>query len=882
MPDKITQTPRLSQGHIIDRLNAYLKWNLVPSAFRLDKGGVCKGLSLVYGKYVLEGKEKEFIDLLNLTSSIEAHADSEPRVMQFIIEILKAYAPSMFTNDLEQFRSDEAITVDSKPLHTKESIALVTDENTWTEIFETINVRPDEVVFLSSPNHAITIKKTGDEYTVYDPNYSAGPKNFPSAADVIKELKQNVFRYEGDLALRLKVMSTDPLPRPRISPQVLYSAMDNPNAEATSYGRASNTLMLATKNNDKEAIEALIATAQEKGCALEEVMEAASLATTANNTAALRALLPLLSDENMNTLLVAALASGKKDSYNLLLEQQSTYAEMLTYDTEKIVGALIGPAARGSNHELLSDLFIKAAIASQDITNIQSLLPSLTATGKLDLAFHAIKVGYQPGLEKTLDYFDVQSKKKLALHSIEIGNLDALKILMSSFDKDTQYQLAEHAIASDRISQTRLLLTELNIEQQTKLLDKAIETEMHYAVRSFFPEHLDTDNTKSLVELGKQIEPNAIFPTLISHLSEERKLLLATLAIKDNNPSALSLLLPQLAKNEQGKPEQLVQLAQVAASNNWSPTMLQHLVPMLSEAEQKELIIYSIKEYASSDILRYLLDFSSPADKEELERIATEIDNEEALAIIAKTSETEEEPVAYTELPMDLTELDADVESTEIDKGPRLGLFSSMILKPNKDGTTVLSSAIKHAQYTTSLEVMLTLLDKENTKLSSSQQLHYLKEAINTNNPSVVNTLIGNNCERISKELLACVKISYSGMQTINIQTLELLKEKGVPFTKEMNRHLEKQNLIEKSMAMPFGIKLQSFLYFIKNMFSSSIKDVFELDKKKVDSLDPQEKMDLFKESMAQLRCCGNPTTEKHDEKDMMETALHIESMPPH
>lgn len=87
----------VDQSQVIDRLNRYLKWHNMPVS--MNEEGICNGLVTVYAKYVLEGKEKRFFELLDQIVRMEADSAIESEVNQFVYDVVLTLFPHQFNKN---------------------------------------------------------------------------------------------------------------------------------------------------------------------------------------------------------------------------------------------------------------------------------------------------------------------------------------------------------------------------------------------------------------------------------------------------------------------------------------------------------------------------------------------------------------------------------------------------------------------------------------------------------------------------------------------------------------------------------------------------------------------------------------------------------------
>ena len=706
------QNINLGQSKFIERFNKYLQWNDIPSYYHLDEGGVCKGLALVYGKYCLEKREEEFVRILNLASSIEPDEAYESVIMQFFIEVLKGFSPKLFGAEFGQHRSDEVMDVNGAPLFTKERIALIAGAEEWTEIFKQIDLKDDEVIFLSSHNHAITIKRTGDGYTVYDPNYDLGPKTVASAESLITEMKENIFCFQNEMVMRLKVVSTDPAPRPTIPPSSYYENMMDLNVVAQSTD--TDTITLAARNNDAAAIRTLLTIAAEKQVKLNNVYSVAQMAAIANSSEAFTALLTELDTKQLRKLFYLSVANN---STNIMTIIKSHLTEEYF-----LPSAVFRCALRGQNTSLIEQYFIDAALTESNLDSIKILLPLLSTKGKNYLAKSAIQDAHDSALAEVLPMLTYNEKHELAKFAIEQGNVEALPFLFRDI--------------------------------------REVRTLLHYAL----------DNNFAVALAKFQMHPS--FPQLFDELPPEQRSSITNNALRMSMEEDISLgsLVPLLKHTEK------LVLAKRAIYYELTLADCVSLFDSLTPKEKKELTVSAINELSTGDNLvsernlRYLISLSE--DYENLMKLAS-LENEDESSIFSHTNyDMPMDASALSAEYEDKSDL-LEIVSSTMDDEP---IFSKLILEEGEYDENALSAAIKSSHYSVmSVHLMIGLLKREGNELSLAQKTHYLSMACKLNNPMLLEVIIGKENEVISKDQLACMKFNTKKISTPNLEKLKEL-----------------------------------------------------------------------------------------------------------
>ncbi|MFO3592767.1 YopT-type cysteine protease domain-containing protein [Legionella pneumophila serogroup 1] len=264
-----------NQSNVIENINQYLKWHNLP--VRFGTGGVCNGLSTVHAQYVLQGREREFFELLRYVAGdkgiLDANDSVKEKVNNFVWKVVASHMTSGHDKELNQLNSFKTLSINNKPLKSVFDLPLVTSDKNWENILESLNLKEDEVMLVRSINHAISITRKGNQYHVYDPNYEEGVKSFSSEQEVIKELHERVFHYnKGNMGLTLSIITTgDKEPRQDLPKPVdiydQYLNKENVNSLATitvehplggPWDLTKKTIDLASECGDENLINKLI------------------------------------------------------------------------------------------------------------------------------------------------------------------------------------------------------------------------------------------------------------------------------------------------------------------------------------------------------------------------------------------------------------------------------------------------------------------------------------------------------------------------------------------------------------------------------------------------------------------------------------------------
>lgn len=199
--------PDLFQGNVINNLNEYLRWNNLP--LHMNENGICHGLASVYAKYVLEGKQKEFLQMLAFIAGTTPPKTLELKLNHFVVELVESFDPKLYNKSLTQVRSMQTLDIEGKPLKPSFSLAMVTSKKNWAHVFNDVQLQENEVLRLSSHNHTVTLTKKEGKYYLYDPNYSSGLKTFSDEKALVQELYAHVFYFSyrlGPASMHLQVI----------------------------------------------------------------------------------------------------------------------------------------------------------------------------------------------------------------------------------------------------------------------------------------------------------------------------------------------------------------------------------------------------------------------------------------------------------------------------------------------------------------------------------------------------------------------------------------------------------------------------------------------------------------------------------------------------
>lgn len=350
-----------NQNKVISNLNKYLEWDNLP--IRLNKSGVCNGLSTVFAKYVIEGKKDRFLEMLTYVAGKKIEADRENDVDQFIMEVILSHGINLFDKELAQRDGFKSITIDGEPLEPLFKMGMVTNDKNWVDIFKSIALQENEAMIIRSISHAVSVSRSGASYIVYDPNYSTGVKEYPNEKALINELHQNVFLYTGDLVgMNIDIVRQKSHSVGREFPAVdtlydRYVKKENINSCATeSFNNKSITnLNMAASINDPAAVKKLI----ELGATNEQDL-ATIISVHQKNLDTLKILIEKYPPDKdaIRALFRTAIHSGSLNTFNILNEK---YPEVIPHIWESISAIndsdrTLCIAAHSSNVSLLEEI----------------------------------------------------------------------------------------------------------------------------------------------------------------------------------------------------------------------------------------------------------------------------------------------------------------------------------------------------------------------------------------------------------------------------------------------------------------------------------------------------------------------------------------------
>jgi len=365
----------IAQENVIDNLNSYLQWHNLP--LKLNEGGVCSGLAMVHAKYALENREQEFLTMLEYVAGKKPDSEIEISLNHFAVEIIRSYAPQLFDKRYNQANAMEVLDINGKSLKSAFNFTINASDSDWQQILQSINLNHDEVMIVRSVDHTVSVSRKDGKYIIYDPNYSSGVKGFDSTEKLIKELHHQVFDYHpGLLGMAVAVIRHPDASANRTFPQVslLYDKYLTPEtinkaAVCANGGKLFNILAYATWGQNQADITQLLGKGASAQSNQDDVINnPATNAIFSNNAGALRALLPVIENDNViQEMFDSALILGRKEVFDELL--QHPVCKSLLKEWTKIP-SLLNSAAFGGEPAMLEIIldFYNQGFAHADAT----------------------------------------------------------------------------------------------------------------------------------------------------------------------------------------------------------------------------------------------------------------------------------------------------------------------------------------------------------------------------------------------------------------------------------------------------------------------------------------------------------------------------------
>lgn len=344
----------------------------------MNEKGICNGLAMVHAKYVLEGKEEMFMDLVDCIGN-GIPEDQSMGILTpagnkitantidfFIMEVFLAFNPSTFERKLSQASAMNVLQIEGANLKSSFDFAMVGSKNHWENVIADLRLQKGEVLQVASVNHAISVHYIDNKYRVYDPNYSSGYKDFSNEKQLIRELHHNVFDSENEnLGLRIHVIRhPEQEQQERIYPSIteLYKKyLPDVDAQVTVKGKVHTTLtMTANHIPNSDAIKYLL------NKEAKHVNTGALNAVMNNNPQALKVLLDEINEDSVKeNLFKKALYGGRQEVFDELVKHENL-GEF--YQKKLVTLDLVIWAAAGGNPDLLTICIEK--LKTQMLNNI--------------------------------------------------------------------------------------------------------------------------------------------------------------------------------------------------------------------------------------------------------------------------------------------------------------------------------------------------------------------------------------------------------------------------------------------------------------------------------------------------------------------------------
>ncbi|QEY51822.1 hypothetical protein [Legionella longbeachae] len=404
------------QGNIIETINAYLEEH--PTPIRLNTSGICRGLSILHAKYILDGKEKEFEELLKLLAgepeiSLRNENEIDQKIYNFLTNLIEVHNPredhryaKSYAESYEQF----FIGKDSKPIKSMYKLGMVTTPENWASIFQELDLKNDEVMLVGSTRHGISIIKSDSTYKIYDPNNPMLYKEF--SADNLREmmeyLQNTTFRYKEEdncLGLSLNIVSIkNPDMRSFPSKDSFYEKFFSKDQDKVSYkkdGYTETSLIFAARVSDKDSVDLLLNQNPPKK---EDILEAAILTIQYGNSYVLPSLVTSLKNmgdkftvNDKKSLVNNGISFGSLEMLKTLLEEPSINEAYQAF-LKRLPGDFLNLSLKGGNPDVISKA-LDDIFCEKEIPEIFEALQTMIGNPEEDIFLRAINSQNPKALE---------------------------------------------------------------------------------------------------------------------------------------------------------------------------------------------------------------------------------------------------------------------------------------------------------------------------------------------------------------------------------------------------------------------------------------------------------------------------------------------------
>lgn len=470
----------INQGKIIANLNKYLDWHNLP--IRVDRRGICNGLVAVSAKYKLEGRQSEFLRILNRIAGMTSQEELDSEVNHFVTQIVLSADPRLFNRAWNQYKAIEMVQIDNKSLKASFEVGLVTDDQNWGTIIKEISLENDEIMLVRGMNHAISISKENGQYVVYDPNYKLGFKTFSSEQSLVKELHNKVFKQARQLGMSLQVIRpSSKIETPRKFPDVdiMYQKYLMPNQTAILKNDPNlyNNLYFAIHSNSKTILKQLFT----NGFIDDNPRKSVITAINESSVDILGELLSRYHEDDLakiESVLIHALRCGNEAAFNELLKDQKYKDCFYKWGMLKThAGLWIYSATEGGNPALQQRLFDEyKKNGNPDLLSDQDIASSILEPRPFDAIEEAIYGGTQSTCVpsdclqvllsqlKTAKY-KLADKKLLSylLHAVHTNQPHKVNLLVEYIKTSTSEESQKHIFQSIVMSTRAVAKTDISI-----------------------------------------------------------------------------------------------------------------------------------------------------------------------------------------------------------------------------------------------------------------------------------------------------------------------------------------------------------------------------------------------------------------------------------